>query len=95
MPVLRGEWWYEKGGELWYEYKHIAEDSKIWAGSMHYRRGVHALCMHALRVRYGPRDLVKRSKKIGGDWESAGNAAEAFRDRDFRSALKSSDFVNS
>ena len=35
-----------KDGELWYEYTHVAEDSKIWGGSMHYRRGVHASLSH-------------------------------------------------
>ena len=31
-----------KDGELWYQYKRVADDSKIWGGSMHYRRAVHA-----------------------------------------------------
>ena len=35
-----------KDGELWYEYTHVVEDSKIWGGSMYYRRGVHASLSH-------------------------------------------------
>ena len=36
-----------KDGELWYQYKRVADDSKIWGGSMH---STDAVCMHAIAL---------------------------------------------